>query len=109
MWTGTSRAASLAETVIELAGRRIAIRHLLYVGKKLTKEGRAFLERVRPDVCVFCHTHQPKTEWVGTTLLFNPGSAGPIRSGTRCRFCATGEGRGVWGSSRSRTVTWSQS
>ena len=68
-----------AEAVIELAGRRIAIRHILYKGGKLTKEGRAFLDRDRPDICVFGHTHQPKTEWLGKTLLFNPGSAGPKR------------------------------
>ena len=67
------------ETVIELAGRRIAIRHILCEGGKMTKEGRAFLEREHPDVCIFGHTHQPKAEWFGKTLLFNPGSAGPKR------------------------------
>ena len=67
------------ETVIELAGRRIAIRHILYEGGKMTKEGRVFLEREHPDVCIFGHTHQPKAEWFGKTLLFNPGSAGPRR------------------------------
>jgi putative phosphoesterase len=70
---------SPSETVIKLAGRRIAIRHILYAGGKLTKDGRAFLEREQPDVCVFGHTHQPKIEWFGATLLFNPGSAGPKR------------------------------
>ena len=45
----------------------------------MTKEGRAFLEREHPDVCLFGHTHQPKAEWFGKTLLFNPGSAGPKR------------------------------
>jgi len=68
-----------SEAVIELAGRRIAIRHILYEGGKLTKDGRAFLDREQPDLCVFGHTHQPKTEWFGKTLLFNPGSAGPRR------------------------------
>ena len=67
------------EVVIELVGIRIAIRHILYESGKLTKDGRAFLEREQPDVCVFGHTHQPKTEWYGSTLLFNPGSAGPKR------------------------------
>jgi putative phosphoesterase len=68
-----------SEAVIELAGCRIAIRHILYEGGKLTKDGRAFLEREQPDICVFGHTHQPKTDWHGSTLLFNPGSAGPKR------------------------------
>jgi len=68
-----------SEAVIELAGHRIALRHILYEGGKLTKDGRAFLDRERPDICVFGHTHQPKREWLGGTLLFNPGSAGPKR------------------------------
>jgi uncharacterized protein len=68
-----------SEVVIELAGRRIAIRHILYKGGKLTKDGRAFLDHERPDICVFGHTHQPKIEWFGDMLLFNPGSAGPKR------------------------------
>ena len=68
-----------SEAVIELAGRRIAIRHILYEGGKLTKDGRAFIEREQPDVCIFGHTHRPKVEWFGKTLLFNPGSAGPRR------------------------------
>ena len=68
-----------SERIIELGGRRIALRHILFEGGKLTKEGRAFLERVQPDVCIFGHTHQPKAEWLGNTLLFNPGSAGPKR------------------------------
>ena len=38
-------------------GRRIAIRHILYEGEKMTKEGKAFLERERPDICIFGHTH----------------------------------------------------
>jgi predicted phosphodiesterase len=68
-----------SEVVIELAGRRIAIRHILYERGKMTKEGREFLEREHPDICIFGHTHQPRAEWFGKTLLFNPGSAGPKR------------------------------
>jgi uncharacterized protein len=67
------------EAIIELAGRRIAIRHILYEGGKLTKDGQAFLDCERPDICIFGHTHQPKVERLGETLLFNPGSAGPKR------------------------------
>jgi putative phosphoesterase len=68
-----------SEAVFELAGLRIAIRHILYEGGKLTKEGRVFLDQEKPDICIFGHTHQPKIEWFGKTLLFNPGSAGPKR------------------------------
>lgn len=67
------------ESIIDLGGRRIALCHRLYEGGAMTKEGRAFLERVQPDACVFGHTHQPVATWWNGTLLFNPGSAGPKR------------------------------
>ncbi len=68
-----------SEIVTELAGRRIAIRHILYERGKMTTDDRACLEREHPDICIFGHTHQPRAEWFGKTLLFNPGSAGPKR------------------------------
>jgi len=68
-----------SEAMIELAGRRIAIRHILYQNGKLTEGGRTFLQDTQPDICIFGHTHQSKIEWFGKTLLFNPGSAGPKR------------------------------
>ena len=67
------------ESLIKLNGFRIAIRHVVFEAGKLTKEGRAFLDRTKPDICIFGHTHQPRNEWLGDTLLFNPGSAGPKR------------------------------
>lgn len=67
------------EGIITLNGFRIAIRHVVFEGGKLTREGREFLDRSRPDICIFGHTHQPRNEWFGDTLLFNPGSAGPKR------------------------------
>ena len=76
---GHGRRGYPSERIVRLGGRRIALRHILYEGGKLTKEGRAFLERELPDICVFGHTHQPRVEWFGKTLLFNPGSAGPKR------------------------------
>jgi len=68
-----------SEVVIELAGRRIAIRHILYERGKMTKDSRASLEREHPDICIFGHTYQPRAEWFGNTLLFKPGSAEPKR------------------------------
>lgn len=76
---GYEKSGYPSETSIKLAGLQIAIRHILYEGGKLTKEGQAFLDRTCPDICIFGHTHQPRTEWFGDTLLFNPGSAGPQR------------------------------
>ena len=68
-----------SETVVELAGYRIGVRHIVYEGGKLRKDAQAFLDRERPDLCIFGHTHQPKVERFGETLLINPGSAGPKR------------------------------
>ena len=68
-----------SKVVVELLSRRIIIRHILYEGGKMTKEGRELLEHEQPDIFIFGHTHQPKAEWFGKTLLFNPGSAGPKR------------------------------
>jgi putative phosphoesterase len=76
---GYEQSGMRGEVIIELGDKRIALRHILYEGGKLTKEGRAFLDREQPDICVFGHTHRQKTEWLGKTLLFNPGSAGPKR------------------------------
>lgn len=67
------------EHVGTIAGRRIALYHRLYEGGAMTREGREFLERADPDVCVFGHTHRPAIERLGGMLLFNPGSAGPKR------------------------------
>ena len=67
------------EQVIELAGRRVALYHRLYEKGKLTRDGAGFLERTKPAICVYGHSHQPKAEWREGVLLFNPGSAGPKR------------------------------
>lgn len=67
------------EQTVELAGHRVAIYHRLYEDGRLTRDGKNLLDRIRPAVCVYGHTHQPKTEWREGVLLFNPGSAGPKR------------------------------
>jgi len=67
------------ETVVQLAGCRIAVRHVVYEGGSIRRDARRFLDRTKPDVCIFGHTHKPKIEWIGRLLLFNPGSAGPRR------------------------------
>jgi putative phosphoesterase len=67
------------QIVIRRNGRKIAIRHVLYEKGKLTQEAKAWLDRERPDICVFGHSHRPTIEQYGPTLLFNPGSAGPKR------------------------------
>jgi putative phosphoesterase len=65
--------------LLELAGRRIALRHIVYEGGRLHPDARVLLDREHPDICIFGHTHRPLIEWLGPMLLFNPGSAGPKR------------------------------
>ncbi len=67
------------QRLMRVAGRRIAVRHILFERGKLTQDARKFLEDHKPDICIFGHTHQPVKTWVDTTLLVNPGSAGPRR------------------------------
>lgn len=76
---GYEKSGFPTEAIIQLNGVCIAIRHVIFEAGKLTKEGKAFLDRTRPDICIFGHTHRPKNEWIGDRLLFNPGSAGPKR------------------------------
>lgn len=67
------------QTVIRVGGVTIAVRHILFERGTLTREARAWLDRVQPDVCVFGHSHAPTIARYGHTVLFNPGSAGPRR------------------------------
>jgi putative phosphoesterase len=65
--------------VIERNGIRIGIRHVLYEKGKLTKDAQNWLDRERLRVCIFGHSHRPTIAQYGSTLLVNPGSAGPRR------------------------------
>lgn len=65
--------------LLQRGGVRIALCHVLYEKGKMTAEAEAWLDREKPDVCVFGHSHRPTLGWHGRTMLFNPGSAGPKR------------------------------
>lgn len=67
------------QIVIRQNGKKIAVCHVLYEKGKLTQEAKSWLDRERPDICVFGHSHRSTIEQYGPTLLFNPGSAGPKR------------------------------
>jgi putative phosphoesterase len=67
------------QIVVRRNGKKIAVCHVLYEKGKLTQEAKAWLDRERPDICVFGHSHCSTIEQYGPTLLFNPGSAGPKR------------------------------
>lgn len=67
------------ESIQKLAGHTVLIRHIFGELHQLEAADRNMLDRVRPDVVVFGHSHRPYVERLGRTMLFNPGSAGPKR------------------------------
>jgi putative phosphoesterase len=67
--------------VLELSGRRLLVHHIVQP-HHLTDELRGRIQRVRPDVVVFGHTHTPRHERVDGVLYVNPGSATQGRCGS---------------------------
>ncbi len=65
--------------VLRRGGVKIVLCHVLYEKGKMIAEVKTWLDRERPDVCVFGHSHRPMLDRHGDTILFNPGSAGPKR------------------------------
>jgi uncharacterized protein len=69
--------AGLRERVdLELEGVRIHLSHGHQLGSP-TPAGLA--ARYDADVIVYGHTHRPLIEQIGSTLVVNPGAAGPAR------------------------------
>ena len=66
--------------VLQLAGRKFLLHHIVNPHAP-TDVLRRRLDRERPDVVVFGHSHRPFAETIGPTLFFNPGYAGRPRFG----------------------------
>lgn len=70
--------ARLPETAsVTFGGLEVAVLH----GHQYGRPGPAVIAAAHPDadLVVFGHTHRPVIEQVGSTLVINPGSAGPRR------------------------------
>ena len=65
--------------LLRRGGCRIALCHVLYEKGKMTPGAATWLGQVRPDVCIFGHSHKPTLSRDEGIILFNPGSAGPRR------------------------------
>lgn len=66
--------------VVELDGRKFLIHHIVNPhAPDETLQRR--LDREKPAVVIFGHTHKPFSETIGATLFFNPGYAGKSRFG----------------------------
>lgn len=70
--------------VFEAWGRRFLVHHIVDP-HRLSMAVRQLLERHRPDVVVFGHTHRPFCERIDGVLYVNPGSAGKRRMETPCQ------------------------
>ena len=74
-------AVRLRETeVLELGGRKFLVHHILNP-RAAADTIKLRIERERPDVVVFGHSHKPFCETIGKTLYLNPGYAGKSRFG----------------------------
>jgi len=69
-----------ATEVVSLAGRKFLVHHIVNP-QALSEDLQSRIDRERPDVIVFGHTHKPFSATVGGTLYFNPGYAGKSRFG----------------------------
>ena len=77
----TDLGLSFKETeVVELAARKFLVHHIVNPHAPAEKL-KLRLERERPDVVVFGHTHQRFCETLGGILFFNPGYAGKPKPG----------------------------
>ncbi len=68
-----------AVQVIELDGLRILLTHILPRPLTPSRHVAATIERERPDLVIFGHSHLPHDETLGGVRFFNPASAGPRR------------------------------
>jgi len=65
---------------IELGGLKFLLHHIV-APHDLDEPLRRRINRAKPDVVVFGHTHKPFAERLGGVLYFNPGYAGKMRFG----------------------------
>jgi hypothetical protein len=66
--------------LVTLADKKILIHHIVNP-RALAEKVQARIERDRPDVVVFGHTHKKFAETVDGVLFFNPGYAGKPKFG----------------------------
>ena len=64
--------------VVELAGKKFLLHHIVEP-RNLGGDLAETIDRARPDVVVFGHTHKPFCEAIENILFLNPGYAGKQR------------------------------
>jgi putative phosphoesterase len=66
--------------VVQLAGRKFLVHHIVDV-QHPSETARRRIEKEKPDVVVFGHSHKQFNQVIGPVLYFNPGYAGQPRFG----------------------------
>jgi putative phosphoesterase len=66
--------------VVTLAGKKFLVHHIINP-RALSETAELRIQREKPDVVVFGHTHKPFCATVDGILLFNPGYAGKPKFG----------------------------
>jgi len=66
--------------VVDLAGQKFLVHHIINP-RSLEESIARRIEREKPSVVVFGHTHKPFNETINGRLYFNPGYAGNSRFG----------------------------
>ncbi|HKS41128.1 MAG TPA: metallophosphoesterase family protein [Blastocatellia bacterium] len=67
------------ERVEEFDGQRVMIRHIFGELHQLEATDKKLVAKLQPNIVIFGHSHRPYNEMLDSTMLFNPGSAGPRR------------------------------
>ena len=62
-----------------IEGIKFLISHLGLVEDKIYHRTQTMMDKEKPKVVVFGHSHEPFCDYFGDVLFFNPGSAGPKR------------------------------
>ena len=81
--------------VVQLGALKFLVHHIVNV-HDLSDVMKSRMEREKPDVVVFGHSHKPFNQVIDGALFFNPGYAGKPRFGqTRSIAILHCEGKGV--------------
>ena len=69
--------------IIFINGKKIYLTHAVINGNRQIPSVIRDIENNAPDIVIFGHTHRQHAYERSGIFFFNPGSAGPVREGTR--------------------------
>lgn len=69
--------------LIYIEGKKVYMTHAVINGKHRIPSVMKEISDIAPDIVIFGHTHRQHAYEEKGIFFFNPGSAGPVREGTR--------------------------